>query len=50
MSCDVAGFCSVIHKPKSVIRPHITLSILCIDAFSQSFCFYWRLFVSFFLT
>lgn len=37
-------------KPQSAIRPHITLSILYIDAFSLSFCFYWRLFVSFFLT
>lgn len=31
-------------KPQSAIRPHITLSILYIDAFSLSFCFYWRLF------
>ena len=31
-------------KPQSAIRPHITLSILCIDALSLSYCFYWRLF------
>ena len=36
-------------NPKSGIIAHITLSILCIDAFSLSFCFYWRLFVRFFL-
>ena len=35
-------------NPKSGIIAHITLSILCIDAFSQSFCFYCRLFVRFF--
>ena len=29
-------------KPKYAIIPHIVLSLLCIHAFSLSFCFYWR--------
>lgn len=36
-------------KPQSVFIPHIALSILCIHAFSPSFCFYFRLFSGFFL-
>lgn len=35
---------------KSAIRQHIALSILCINAFSSSFCFYWHIFVRILLT
>lgn len=34
--------CSLSVTPKSVIRLHVALSILCIPVFSPSFYFYWR--------